>query len=293
MKPCVQLIRGGIRGALEIRLQAGVKNDVPICVYDIADRLGVEVKFYPGKSFGGMYTKSSQTILVPTLRPPGRQAFTCAHELGHWFFQHGSRLDDPNIMERASDTDPEEQLAHTFASHLLMPSWAVKKVFAKRKCDPEHASPLQIYTIAVQLGVGYTTLILHLLHALRLLSQLRATTLLRTSPNRIREEILGCNKTRHLIIADRCWDDVPIDLQVGDMAILPLNTKVEGRAAGVVGKHHLGLLVQAQHPGISRVELVSDNWAAFVRVSRKSYDGRSRYRHLEDPDADECTTIDL
>lgn len=293
MKPSVELLRTGVRGALEVRLVAQLRNDQPICVYDLADQLGVEVKFCSWKSFGGMYTKSSQTILVPTLRPPGRRAFTCAHELGHWYFDHGSRIDAATFTEQACDDDPDEQLAHIFASHLLMSTWAVKKAFEKRNLNPEHASPIQVYSVSMQLGVGYSTLILHLAYALRLISEMRAKILLRTSPSDIRNEILGSNKAPHLVIADIEWTDVPIDLQVGDMAILPSNAKVEGPAASVIDKHRLGLLIQAQSPGISRAELPNSNWAAFVRVSRKDYEGRSRYRHLEDPDVDERTTIDL
>lgn len=286
MTVSIELLRVGVRGALEARQRAGFCNDEPVCVYDLADRLGVEVKFCAGKSFGGMYTKSSKTVLIPTLRPPGRQAFTCAHELGHWFFEHGSRLDDPNVMERGSDDDPQEQLAHTFASHLLMPSWAVKKAFGQRKLDPERSSPLQIYTVATQLGVGYTTLIYHLLYALQLLSHGRAKVLLRSSPRDIRAELLGHTNVRHLIVADACWTGVPIDMQVDDMAILPLCARPEGRAAKIVGEHSLGVVIQAQRPGISRFEQTDEKWAVFVRVSRKNYEGRSRYRHLEDPDAD-------
>lgn len=286
MKCSINLLRAGIRGALEVRLRAKVKNDQPICVYDLAERLGVEVKFCQGKSFGGMYIRSSGTILVPTLRPPGRQAFTCAHELGHWFFGHGSRLDDPDAMEQITDEDPDEQLAHTFASHLLMPSWTIQNVFLKRNVNPENASPLQIYAVASQLGVGYSTLVFHLLYALRLISHAKAEALLRTSPADIRKAVLGTNTVRHLILADRFWSDVPIDIQVGDTAILPTNSKVEGEATKVLAKNETGLLIQGYRPGISRAEVTSMGWASFIRVSKKNYEGRSRYRHLEDPDAD-------
>lgn len=293
MKPSVELLRSGVRGALEVRLRAQLRNDQPVCVYDLADHLGLEVKFCSGKSLGGMYSKSSQTILVPTLRPPGRRAFTCAHEIGHWYFDHGSRIDAANLMEQTSDDDPAEQLANVFASHLLMSSWAVKKAFEKRKLKPEHASPVQMYSVAMQLGVGYSTLVLHLLYALRLISQMRADFLQRTSPADIRNELLGNNKAPYLVIADIDWAEVPIDLQVGDMAILPSNTKVEGQAASVIDSNRLGVIIQAQRPGISRAELLDSNWAAYVRVSRKDYEGRSRYRHLEDPDVDGRTTFDL
>ncbi len=167
-----------------------------------------------------------------------------------------------------------------------MPSWAVKRAFGERTLDPERSSPLQIYTVAMQLGVGYTTLIFHLSYALQLLSHARTKVLLRSSPSDIRAELLGQTDVRHLIVVDGYWRGVPIDMQVGDMAILPLGVRPEGRAAEIMGEHSLGILIQAQRPGISRFEQTDEKWAAFVRVSRKNYEGRSRFRHLEDPDAD-------
>src|SRR5258707_13572991 len=104
------LARQGLRGALETRRQAKVSKAEPICVYDLAERLGVEVKFCSGNSFGGMFAKASKTVLVPALRPPGRQAFTCGHELGHWYFGHGTHIDDLNAIEQHSGGAPQERL---------------------------------------------------------------------------------------------------------------------------------------------------------------------------------------
>ena len=42
-----------------------------------------------------------------------------------------------------------------------------------------------------------------------------------------------------------------------------------------------GVLVRALEPGISRLSGGSD-WAAFVRVSRRGFVGRSIFRHMEE-----------
>src|ERR1017187_220960 len=129
MNTLIELARQGLRGALETRRRGTKSKSEPICVFDLAESLGVEVKFCPGNSFGGMYAKASRTILVPALRPQGRQAFTCAHELGHWFFEHGTHIDELDDMERERDDHPEERLVNHFASYLLMPPWAVEEAF--------------------------------------------------------------------------------------------------------------------------------------------------------------------
>lgn len=293
MKLPVEFLRQGVRGALEVRLKCQVKNDRPICIYDIADQLGLEVKFCAGKSFGGMYAKALRTILVPTLRPPGRRAFTCAHELAHWFFNHGNRIDDPLMMEQASDDDPDEQLAHTFASYILMPPWAVKKAFDRRGWNPKCCSPLQIYMIAINLGVGYSTLIQHMSYALRLISQQQAHSLLKTTPKQIRMSMIPNDEIRHLVIADYFWSDVPIDIQVGDMAILPGDAHIDAANVEILGPHELGIIVRGLRSGIGRIESLDRSWASFIRVSKKDYEGRCRYRHLEDPDVDKHADFDL
>src|SRR5436309_2438353 len=88
------LARHALRGALATRHRASIAKSAPICVYDLAKQLGLDVRFHGGSSFGGAYAKASRTILVPSLRPAGRRAFTCGHELGHWYFGHGTRIDE-------------------------------------------------------------------------------------------------------------------------------------------------------------------------------------------------------
>lgn len=286
MNGLMSLARQALRGALETRRRLPAARSDPICVYDMAERLGIEVRFVAGNSFGGMYAKSSQTILVPSLRPSGRQAFTCAHEMAHWFFEHGTRIDELAIIDARTYTNPEEHLANTFAGYFLMPPWAVTEAFQRRRCSPISCTPLQAYGVALQLGVGYGTLISHLRWSLQLITPLRAEELLQTNPKQLRETVLGGNLTRHLVIVDPAWTKIPVDLEVDDMAILPKNVCLEGESVGLFSGHHLGTLVVARAPGITRAETLDPSWAVFLRVSRKNFEGRSIYRHLEDPDVD-------
>lgn len=282
--------RQGLRKALEIRRRLSVSRSEPVCVYDIADRLGVEVIFCAENSLGGMYVKTSQTILLPARRPPGRRAYSCAHELGHWAFGHGTRLDEMADIAEIYGPDEcksDERLANTFASSLLMPPWAVNEAFARRNWKSHDCTALQIYTVAGQLGVGYETLVKHLNYSLKQISDAQTERLLKSTPRQIRHSLVSSNPAPHLVIVDRAWISVAVDLEVGELAILPEDVSLEGQSVSVIDHHSLGLLVEGRIPGITRGETQDGSWASFIRVSRKDFIGRSIYRHLEDPDVDE------
>ena len=70
--------------ALRVRTRAGLGLEEAVCVYDLAEHLGIEVRFTDIPSMEGMYYLASEpSIILSSLRPPGRRVFTCAHELGH------------------------------------------------------------------------------------------------------------------------------------------------------------------------------------------------------------------
>lgn len=279
------LARQALRAAIELRQKIGISERDPLCIYDAAEKLGVEVRFCLGDSFGGLFSKTSMTILVPTSRPRGRQAFTCAHELGHWYFDHGSRLERLLDQSHPSE-DPEEYLVDVFAGYFLMPPWAVRNIFARRNINPKTISPLQLYAVASQFGVGYQTLIDHLAYSLRILPISRRKDLLKVGPKDIRQQVLGkfAPECKHASLVDVSWERVPVDLQVGDVAVLPPGTIIEGRSIKTIGDTSFGQLVQGIRPGVGRADMKAASWATFLRVSRADFVGRAAYRHLEDPD---------
>src|SRR6266567_4234154 len=84
------LVMDAADAALRMRQSAGLGIWTPMCIYDVAEELGLEVRFVDISSMEGMYCKTATPlILVSSLRPSGRQAFTCAHELGHHIYKHG------------------------------------------------------------------------------------------------------------------------------------------------------------------------------------------------------------
>jgi Zn-dependent peptidase ImmA (M78 family) len=278
------IFRKALKGAIDVRKRAAVSIDQPICVYDLVEGLQVEVKFLAANSLEGMYSKNSETIILSAMRPSGRRAYTCAHELGHWYYRHGDCIDEACSLENFSSQSPNERLADAFAGFLLMPSWAIKEAFSKRGYSFATCTPKQIFALAGQFNVGYSSLVNHMHSGLQLLPGSRVPDLLKIQPKEIRKEVLGKPFSGHLIIADNHWASVPIDLQIGDAAIIPTDCSVEGRSVEKVGKLKDGIVIASKNPGISRLEDKASGWASFVRVSRKDFTGRSIYRHLEEVD---------
>ena len=69
-----------------MRKNAGYRLDEAICVYDLADRLGIEVSFTDIPSHGGHVVLCiPDPVIIVIIAPAAwaRRSFTCAHELGH------------------------------------------------------------------------------------------------------------------------------------------------------------------------------------------------------------------
>jgi hypothetical protein len=278
-----ELARVALRAALEIRKKCVGSYDAPICPYDVAEKLGLEVWFLDGASFGGMFVKGQQRLFIPAERPPGRKAFTCGHEMAHWRFDHGTRVDELDF-DRSDSTNPEEIIANLFSGYLLMPRRAVESEFGRRSLDPNKCSPIDIYLVASQLGVGYETLLKHLHWSLNLIDHSRMTDFCLIPPKDIRRTVIGSRCPGHLVLADQLWHKVAIDLEIGDVAVVPKECTQTGLSVRCIGECEYGKMFQAVHTGLAQLLANQQDWAAMVRVSRKHYVGRGAYRHLEDPD---------
>jgi hypothetical protein len=191
-------------------------------------------------------------------------------------------------FDRSDHNIPEELLANTFASYLLMPRRAVADAFARRQLQPSTANSVEMYSVACQLGVGYDTLLKHLRWSLNLLSLARMTDLAAITPKQIRRTVLGTNSAGHLVLAGSEWRCIPVDLEVGDFAVVPLSIRLHGSSARLVGECFHGAIVEAICPGLTQAVMDDPTgWSAMIRVSRRQFTGRGPYRHLEDPDEGE------
>jgi Zn-dependent peptidase ImmA (M78 family) len=280
------LARQAARMAIRTRRAGCIPSSEPVCVYDLAEAMKIEVKFCPETSLEGMAVQGlPPVILVSSQRPAGRQTYNCAHELGHILFGHGTKVDE--YLDEAPVPhydDPEEFMADLFAAYLLMPPDAVDASFAKRSWSPSSCNPRQAYTVAGELGVGYETLVQHMRWSLAMIQPEHAQMLLKASPKKIRAAVLGEYMDDPLIIVDSTWRTRAVDLYVGDHVLLPVGTEIDGDMLAGVRADESGVLARGTTQGKGRVRSSAGDWAVFIRVSKKQYAGRSIFRHLEDPD---------
>ncbi|MBI4524756.1 MAG: ImmA/IrrE family metallo-endopeptidase [Deltaproteobacteria bacterium] len=267
-----------------MRRSAGYRLDAAICVYDLAERLGIEIRFLDIPSMEGMYYRASEpAIILSSLRPPGRRVFTCAHELGHHNQRNGTHVDHFAEQWKRPGWDSKEFAADCFAGALLMPKMAVERAFTLRQWKISESTPGQVYRISTYFGVGYTTLIHHMRTALLLLPQSHAEALLKVNRRQAQALALGWETPETVWVVDAHWTDRAIDVEAGDLIFVHGQPSSEGNCIERVVEAEGGRLLRASQPGIGRLEDGS-GWSAFVRVSRRGFVGRSLYRHLEEPD---------
>jgi len=284
MNQRIALARKAAYEALKLRKSQNLQLWQAICVYDLAEELGLRVHFNAAPSMEGMYMNlSSPTIILSALRPVGRIAYTCAHEIGHHILGHGVRVDEELEDIDIDRLDSEEYTAECFAGFLLMPKIAVSHGFAKRGWDISACTPEQLYVIAGWLGVGYTSLIWHMSSSLKMIASRRAQKLVKVSLRKIRMSLLNKEVKDNLIVVDKEWFGRPIDIQVGDTALFEHDIGFEGNCIEPMRYSPQKRAYKAVLPGIGRCFSKRGKWAEFVRVSRKEYTGLYQYRHLEEP----------
>ncbi|MXZ72683.1 MAG: ImmA/IrrE family metallo-endopeptidase [Acidobacteria bacterium] len=282
-----QLAKQALEKSLEVREEYGYDFRSPLCVYELADRAGVKVQFVNDVSMEGVYAALAKpTVLLSSLRPLTRRAFTCGHELGHHFFGHGSTIDELKDDLKNTTFLPDEFLADTFAGFLLLPAQGVKRAFSTRGLAVTTATPEGIYQVASSFGVGYETIIGHLQYSLRYISAPRANILRRSTLPQVRERILGFATQCPLVIADRHHALGTLDAEVGTLVLLPAGATTDSAHIAPFEDTRNGTVFRALRPGLARVSIPGGTWGVIVRVSRKDYAGLARYRHLEETEGD-------
>lgn len=232
----------------------------------------------------GMYDqKPKPRIHVSALRPLARRNFTCAHELGHHLFGHGSTIDElQDEQSKHSNRPPNEVLADAFASFVLMPTLGLREAFTRRGLDPNTASASDIYAVACNFGVGQATLVNHMAYSIDMITPVQRATLGRITPKMIRTELLGETVSEPLTVADQYWNSPTLDAEEGALLLLPTGVVVDTSILMPERDLAKGRLFRTLKPGITRVVIPGTSWATYVRIARRQYIGLARYRHLED-----------
>ncbi len=123
--------------AYEIQQKYGITQP-PVNVFDIAANEGIKLMYFRPdgdvyEDVSGFLTRGSKTVYLNANETPERQAFTLAHELGHYFLDH--RPDEYEVYRRESlyrdDKPLKEQEADAFAAELLMPITLINELKKK------------------------------------------------------------------------------------------------------------------------------------------------------------------
>ncbi|MED5024794.1 ImmA/IrrE family metallo-endopeptidase [Pseudomonas aeruginosa] len=277
------LVMQGMQASIAARTKAGADLKSPICIFGLSEAHGVTVRFND-INMEGMYDRAPKPrIHVSVLRPLARRVFTCAHELGHHIFGHGSMIDELREENaRNADHPPNEILADAFASFVLMPTLGLREAFVKRGLEPNKASAIDMYSIACNFGVGQATLVNHLAYGINMISQAHRDRLGRITPKMIRTEMLGEVVSTHLTVADQYWNSPTLDIEEGALLLLPSGVVVDAVMLAPERDLAMGRLFRAAKCGITRVVIPGTSWATYVRIARRQYVGLARFRHLED-----------
>lgn len=276
------LILEGAQAASDVRDQLGLDLIAPVDPYAIAEGLGIRVRFLP-VSMEGFYQKGNPPrIMLSALRPLARKAFTCAHEVGHHWFGHGSTIDELKADDRHDAGIPEEILANAFAAFLLMPTIAVRGAFNRRGWKPALADPVQILTIASEFGVGYETLLTHLVITLNDMPHGVRAELGKWTPQRIRKRLLGHDDADGLVILDEKQRSSSVDLEEGYALAVPTGAEVTGDALRKSQSIDGFDIYNAAARG--RASVTTNAWQVESRVAPPKFVGVAKYRFEEEID---------
>lgn len=277
------LVMRGMQASIHARKKAGIDLKSPACIYGICESFGVTVRFND-INMEGMYDRVPKPrIHVSVLRPLARRNFTCAHELGHHIFGHGSTIDElQDDRMRISTEQPDEILADAFAAFTLMPTLGLREAFARRGLDPNRASAAELFAIACNFGVGQSTLVNHLAYGIGTMNAGQRAAIGRITPKMIRTQVLGEDVAEQLTIADQHWSSPTLDAEVGSLVLLPSAVFVDTAVLTPERELQSGRLFRVTRSGISRAAVPGTPWATFVRAAPRRYVGLARYRHLEE-----------
>jgi Zn-dependent peptidase ImmA (M78 family) len=133
----------------------------PVRVTDIAANYGLQIAVADlgeyGADVAGYIDPKAKLIVVNMNDPSTRQAFTIAHELGHWFMHQDKLESEPDkyaILYRkplgGPNIDSIEKQANTFAACLLVP----KSMLENYKDTSDYRTIADIFGVSQEV-IGY------------------------------------------------------------------------------------------------------------------------------------------
>lgn len=110
----------------------------PVEIEPILKKYGIKLKEgeFDNVDYLGAYDRKAKTIYISKSDPVNRQAFTIAHELGHYFLHENKKNEIYYRTQAINISDEElkeEQEANWFAASLLMPEFLIKRYWGITK----------------------------------------------------------------------------------------------------------------------------------------------------------------
>lgn len=277
-----ELATRAAREAARVRSGLRIEPTSSLCTLDVAEALGVVVRLHALPSLEGMYTPGDRdTVLLGTGRPWGRIRHTCGHELGHHVFHHGTSVDELYVGCGAGWRS-EEYLADRFSTALTMPKLAVGDALRRRGWHIATLTAKQVFVLAQDFGVGYRNFVSHAERSLRILPPTEAASLRRQarSLGHLRNAVAGFKVEHDVFVGDEHWGARPMDIETGDVVVVPNDALFAGQCARLLRKPKAHL--EAVAPGEGWLRLRGRQKPILVRVGRRGFTGLACYRHLDD-----------
>lgn len=152
------------RFAFDVRTLLGAEVGGPIDLKTLVEAYGkLTIVYYPfADNISGMCLKSADLIAINSRSTLGRQNFSLAHELYHYF----DRQNEDNSVSVAQNSKVKgivsELEADLFASYLLMPSQSLHSDITERKEDRNKLELKDIIFIEQLYGVSRKSLLVRL-----------------------------------------------------------------------------------------------------------------------------------
>jgi hypothetical protein len=270
---------------MQLRRNLAIPREVAVNAFDVAQMSGLDVRFLDVPSLEGMFVRDpGLRVLLPSLkhRPRSRVLYSCAHEVGHHQFGHGTKADEYLAEGQSPAFTDEEYLANSFAAHLLMPRAGVMDAFQRRKWDARTPTAHQVYLASGEIGVGYVTLLNHMAYSLELISRADRDRLAKTTPKAMKLELTGDPSVQGVVVVDSFWKHVPIDAECGDMVLLPAGVGADCPLLTLVAHREDVSVYTASRAG--QETSVIGSGEVPIRVARQHYIGPYSNRYLADPD---------
>lgn len=91
----------------------------------------------------------------------------------------------------------------------------------------EGASAVELYRVAVELDVGYGTLLRHLRYGLEIVNDAWMSSRSKFAPKALRAALARRCECPRLVVLDQHWPSLPVDLEVGDCLAVPTLLQAE------------------------------------------------------------------